>query len=169
MRGCTPAKTNRNIGDDVIDIERRSGKKLDEHDDISDSQQKQNILNFNFNKNENSLNESISSDYCPTHINNNNNNNNNNINNDDKNNNKNNNKNNDNNENNDNGEYDNQSTAENTEDFLYNGPAAQFACRLEENRKYSKFAEFFLLFIHLFINLSIYLFVGSFFYLFIHL
>jgi hypothetical protein len=30
MRACTPAKTNRNRGDDEVDIGRRSGKKAEE-------------------------------------------------------------------------------------------------------------------------------------------
>lgn len=30
IRGCTPAKTNRNRGDDEVDIGRRSGKKNDD-------------------------------------------------------------------------------------------------------------------------------------------
>ena len=34
IRGCTPAKTNRNRGDDEVDIGRRSGKKNDDNTDV---------------------------------------------------------------------------------------------------------------------------------------
>lgn len=34
IRGCTPAKTNRNRGDDEVDIGRRSGKKNDDASEV---------------------------------------------------------------------------------------------------------------------------------------
>ena len=173
MRGCTPAKTNRNIGDDVIDIERRSGKKPGEGDDLYENQQRQNVLNINFNNDGNGLDESFNSKNSDRIINNinrsnNDNNDNNNDNNDNNNDNNNNNSNignndNNSNNNNDNGnynyndnddisvhinndgsnkcydndsnsinikrEYENQSKTDNPREFLYNGPATQFACR----------------------------------------
>ena len=162
MRGCTPAKTNRNIGDDVIDIERRSGKKPGEGDDSYENQQRQNILNVNFNNDGNGLDETFNSKkndrihHNNDNINNNNNNNNNKNNSNISNNNNNNNSNSNHNNNNDNDdisvdfnndgsknecydndsnsinikrEYENQSMTDSPKEFLYNGPATQFACR----------------------------------------
>ena len=164
MRGCTPAKTNRNIGDDVIDIERRSGKKPGEGDDSYENQQRQNILNVNFNNDGNGLDETFNSKKNDRIHHNNDNNNNNNNNNNNKNNsnisnnnsNNNNNSNSNHNNNNDNDdisvnfnndgsknecydndsnsinikrEYENQSMTDSPKEFLYNGPATQFACR----------------------------------------